>query len=123
MTIDKFLQKARKFEVESYKKFRHLSFDHVAFTGTPKKHPYDEGRIILVTDPFSTQTAYYEFELADVEGVEELPNLTTIEGEAVTMVRLWVRKGCVGIRSVPFLVEDMAKRMGPPHREPAHKKR
>jgi inorganic pyrophosphatase len=112
MTVKKFLEKTKKFELEAYKKFPDLLLNHVPFTGAPQKHPYDKDKIILVADPFSTNTFYYEFDIDDIEGVEELPSLVTLEGESVTMLRLWVRKGSIGIKGMPFVVEHIPKGMG-----------
>ncbi|MDY6953354.1 MAG: inorganic pyrophosphatase Ppa [Thermodesulfobacteriota bacterium] len=109
MGIQKFLQKAKKFEVDAYKTLEALSRHNVAFSGTPQKHPYDEDKIILVADPLSSQMFYYEFKTADIEGIEELPKLVTPEGESIAMVRLWVKKGRIGLRCAPFVVEDTRK--------------
>ena len=108
--IKKILKKTVKFEIEAYKKFPDVTVNHVAFTGSPQKHPLDKNKVILIVDPFSTQTFYYEFNTADVEGIEELPSLVTMEGESVNMVRLWVRKGSIGVKSVPFVVEDTTRK-------------
>ena len=104
-----FLQKAEKFELMSYKKpkdIKKLAKTHVSFTGSPQKHPYDSSKIILVSDPYSTNTFYFEFKTDDLTYVEELPNLVTSLGETITMARIWVKKGSIGIRSTPFIVED-----------------
>ncbi len=111
MTIKKFLETAKKFELEAYKKYPDLIFNYVPFAGSPQKHPYDKDKIILVIDPFSTHTSYYEFNIADIEGVEELPRLVTIDGESVAMVRVWVRKGSIAVKSIPFVVEDTRKQV------------
>jgi hypothetical protein len=83
-----------------------LRQSHVPFSGSPCKHPHDSKKMILVTDPFSTALTYFEFNLTDVSFIEELPHLVLPEGEVVNMVRLWVRKGCIGVRCTPFIVED-----------------
>ena len=111
MTVKKFLEKTKKFEVEAYKKFPDLLLDHVPFTGAPQKHPYDKEKIVLIADPFSTHTSYYEFNIEDIEGVEELPSRATLEGQAVTMLRVWVRKGSIAVKKIPFIVEDVRKAM------------
>jgi len=111
MTIKKFLEKAKKFEIEAYKKYSDLFFNYVPFAGSPQKHPYDEDKIIVVIDPFSTHTSYYEFNIADIEGVQELPSLVTIEAKSVAMVRVWVRKGNIAVKGIPFVVEDTRKRV------------
>jgi inorganic pyrophosphatase len=59
-----------------------------------------------VTDPFSTNTLYYEFSKDDISYLEELPNLVSLDGDTITMVRIWVKKMSVGIRCAPFIVED-----------------
>ena len=105
MTVKNLLKHAERFEVDTYKP-RDFRERHVSFTGAPEKHPYAVDKIILIQDPFSTNISYYEFAAADVAGVEELPNLVTAEGTSVKMCRVWVRKGSIGVRSAPFVVED-----------------
>ena len=105
-----FLQKTEKFEIQSYKRrpkdLKGLRQTHVAFSGSPQKHPYDPQKVILVADPFSDSTFYFEFDKEDISYVEELPNIVNIEGETVTVARVWVKKRSVGIRCTPFIVED-----------------
>jgi inorganic pyrophosphatase len=109
MNIEKFLEKAKKFELEAYKRVPDLTLNHVAFSGAPQKHPHDEKKIILIVDPFSAQTFYYQFDMADIGGVEVLPSLVTVEGESLTMARVWVKKGCIGLKSFPFVVADTSE--------------
>ena len=104
------LKSAEKFELQAYKRpknLKRLLETHVAFTGSPRKKPNEPEKIILLADPFSTNTFYYEFNAEDVSYAEELPNLTSPSGETVTMARIWVRQGSVGIRSFPFIVADI----------------
>ena len=70
MNVKKFLENTKKFEVEAYKKFPNLLLDHVPFTGAPRKHPYNNKKLILTADPFSTNPLYYEFNIEDIEGVK-----------------------------------------------------
>ncbi len=112
MTSDSYPQEAVEFHIQAYKKPKNihvLKESHVPFSGAPQKHPYDSTKVILVPDPFSTYTLYYEFNRADVSFLEELPNLVNLEGETISMVRLWVKKMSVGIRCSPFMVEDIRK--------------
>lgn len=80
--------------------------DSVAFTGAPRKHPYEAQRLILVSDPFSAQTIFYEFRLEDIVQVDELPSLVTESGESLAIVRVRVKKGALGMRYEPFIVAD-----------------
>jgi len=109
MTSDSYPQEAVKFQIQAYKKPKDIQIlrkTHVAFSGSPNKHPYDSDKVILVIDPFSANNLYYEFKKDDISYVEELPNLVNIDGETITMVRVWVKKMSVGIRCSPFIVED-----------------
>lgn len=110
MTVPTFLQKAQKLDLEAYKKakdWKSLSITHVPYSGSPQKHPYDNQKVILVADPFSSNTFYYEFKIRDIEFIEDLHNIVNMEGEAVTMVRVWLKKKSIGVRCTPFVVEDI----------------
>jgi len=109
MPISNYLQENRKFEIQAYerpKSFRLLKEDHVAFSGAPRKHPFDPDKVILVADPFSANTFYYEFNAEDIAFAEELPSLVNLEGKSITMIRLWIKKGSIGVQSTPFVVEE-----------------
>ena len=101
---------AEKFEIQAYRRpkdFQELRKNHVAFTGSPRKHYYDENRIVLVIDPYSSNTFYYEFKQSDIAYVEELPSLVSLDGESILMTRIWIKKGTVAIRCTPFVVENI----------------
>jgi inorganic pyrophosphatase len=104
-----YIQKAEKFELEKYKKPRDVKSllkSHVPFSGSPQMHPHDADKLILVADPYSTYTYYFEFNKNDVAYVEKLSNQVDAEGNAIGMVRIWVRKMSVAVRCTPFLVAD-----------------
>lgn len=97
-------------EITKYKRpknIANLKKTHVAFTGSPRKHPYDAYKIVLVSDPFSRNNHYYEFNTDDISYVEELANIVNMDDEVIPMARIWVRKRSVGIRCIPFWVEDL----------------
>lgn len=89
------------------KDIKSLKKNHVAFTGSPRKHPYDAFKVVLVSDPYSRNNLYYEFKMDDIAFVEEMPNLGTMEEEVIPMVRVWIRKNSIGVRCTPFLVADL----------------
>jgi inorganic pyrophosphatase len=102
-----------KFEIQAYKRprnIRDLIKTHVPFSGAPQLHPYEAEKVILVTDPFSTHSFYYEFAAEDISYLEELPSLVDIEGKTIAMARIWVEKGSIGLRCSPFVVEDTTRR-------------
>jgi len=113
MATEDYPQEALKFQIQAFKKpkdIRSMVKTHVSFSGSPKKHPYDPEKVILVADPFSTDNLYYEFNKDDISYVEELPNLVNREGDTLIMARVWVKKMSVGIRCSPFIVEDTRQR-------------
>jgi inorganic pyrophosphatase len=113
MPISSFLEKAERFEIQAYRKPRNLldlRKTHVPYAGSPLKHPHDSQMVILVSDPGGPNPLYLEFRAGDISYMEELPNLVTLEGESILMARIWVKKGSLGIRCTPFLVEDLRER-------------
>ena len=109
MQLTKLLQKADKFEIQAFKKpgdFENIQKTHISFSGSPQKHPYNSEKIILVSDPYCANTFYFEFSTRDISYVEELPSIVTLEGETITMARIWVKKKSLGVRCTPFRVED-----------------
>ena len=109
MSSATFPRKIEKFEIQAYKRpkdLRSIKKTHISYSGSLQKHQYDPGKIILVPDPYSSDAFYYEFKIDDIFYVEELPSLVSMEGETVTMARIWIKKMSVGIKSFPFIVED-----------------
>ena len=105
-----FPSRFERFEIQAFQKpkdFKALRKTHVPFSGSPRRHPYDAEKIILITDPFSSNTIYYEFRTDDIDFLEELSTMVDIKGKATAMVRIWVKKLSVGVRCAPFLVEDI----------------
>ncbi len=103
-------EEAKKFSIQAYQRPSNLKVlreTHVPFSGSPRKHPYDAQKVILIADPYSTSTFYYEFNMNDISYVEELPNLVNLDGDAITMVRIWIKKMSIAVRCSPFIVEDI----------------
>ncbi len=108
MTTSMQIKTTEKFEITAYKRpkdIKRLRQTHVSFTGSPRKHPLDPHKIILLGDAYKQNTFYYEFLSDDIAYVEELPNIVNINEEVIAVVRIWVRKGSVGLRCTPFWVE------------------
>lgn len=111
MATTKEPQEAMKFEIQTYRRPKDrktLRTTHVAFSGSPQRHSYDSEKIILVADPYSTHNFFYEFRKEDIAYVEELPSIVNVDGETVTMVRIWIKKMSIAMRCTPFLVQDTA---------------
>ena len=85
MNTSLLIKHTEHFEIEAFKKpknIKRLSQTHIAFSGSPRKNPYDALRIILVADPYSSNTFYYEFNIDDIAFVEELPKLVNPDENA-----------------------------------------
>jgi inorganic pyrophosphatase len=105
-----FPQKAEKFEIKAYEKAggaAELKKTHVAFCGMLFNHPKDPEVVVLSAEPYGKPTFYYEFRIADISCMEEVSNLVNLEGEVVTISKIWVKKGVVGVRCLPFLVDEI----------------
>lgn len=114
MPVTHFLQKTEKLALNCYHEphdINELMVNHVPFTGALFKHPHDTEKIVLVPDPFSPNTSYYEFRSSDVCFAEEMPNIVGVSGEVIPIARIWVKKKSIGIRCSPFVVEDVFQGM------------
>ncbi|MDR1901426.1 MAG: hypothetical protein LBQ88_03975 [Treponema sp.] len=80
----------------------------VPFTGFPRQHPSEKGKLILIYDPLGMNPAVLEFKLDDVLYVEEIHSAVTEAGEGVPLVKLWIRKGAHGVIIEPFEASDPA---------------
>ena len=110
MSLPYIPQESEKFEIQTFKKpsnLKNFRKTHVPFSGSPRKHPYDQDKVLLHTDPYSSFTTYYEFNTKDILYVQELPSIVNMDEETVTMVRVWVKKKSVGLRFTPFVVDDV----------------
>ena len=81
----------------------------VAYSGTPRKHPYDEGRCILFTESGDREPAILEFRKSDIVAVEEMPSIVDETGHSRPMRRLWIKRGSLGLRYEPFEVGEQAR--------------
>jgi inorganic pyrophosphatase len=92
--------------------------DAVPFTGYPRVHhsisetSVEKDRIILVYDPLSSEPTVLEFMLEDILFVEEVPSAINEAGEGIPMIKLWVRRGAIGMILEPFEVDEPSKITG-----------
>ncbi|SMC97552.1 inorganic pyrophosphatase [Desulfocicer vacuolatum DSM 3385] len=106
MAIANLVELKEKFEIQTYQKPQNVDkHNHIPFSGSPKKHPTNKSKVILIADPFTPNTFYYEFNIQDIAFAEELASITNLEGESMSMARIWVKKQSVGVRCTPFIVD------------------
>lgn len=106
MSIRHYLSTAPMHNITRYASEENYQQECLAFEGAPKKHPYDQDKLLLITAPFSSQTTFYEFQLKDIRHAENLPSIVTDSGSNLFMARIWIKKGSMGVKYEPFTVED-----------------
>jgi hypothetical protein len=92
------------YELEAYR--AEPPRDAIAFVGSPRKHPYDQEKIILISDPTGSESSVLEFRAGDIVHAKDLPSPVNADGDAYRVVMIWVRRGAVGLRYEPFEVDD-----------------
>ncbi len=108
MTIDNFLKLKERLELKKYVKSDSIDKKrYIPFSGSPRKHPYEQTRVILIVDPFSENTFFYEFNIDDIAFVDELPSIANLKGDSVSIVRLWVKKQTIALQCTPFIVDSL----------------
>jgi hypothetical protein len=98
------LEKSGSFDIDIYKDIN-LKKSHAPYEGTPKKHPTDKNILILLTNPFSKRSQFYEFSLESIGNIEDLGTITSEEGESAYMVRVWIKRGLTALKTEPFIVK------------------
>ena len=88
----------------SYEKLRQIA---VQFTGSPHTSN-NADKILLLNDPGSQHSFFYEFKTSDIVFAEEAPSLSLPDGSTASVVRLWVKKGATALKIEPFHVQETA---------------
>lgn len=110
MTIVTFSELKEKLEIQKYVEPKDSDKKNcIPFSGSPRKHPYEKTRVILIVDPFSEHTFFYEFNLKDIALAEQLSSISNLKGESVSMVRIWVKKRSVALQCSPFIVDSFKR--------------
>jgi inorganic pyrophosphatase len=101
--IKKLLQISEKFDIDRYEDPDFIK-SHVSFEGMPRKHATDARKIVLLTDPFSDENRFYEFPIGSISFIEEIGTITSEDGRSAQKLRLWIKRGTLGLRYTPFIV-------------------
>lgn len=104
MPQTKYLEELPTLDVIKFDPSRRYREEGVLYTGTPRKHPYDHNKIILLQSPFTAEAVFFEFKVADILYMEELPSIVTEQGETIQMVNFWIKKGALALRFQAFFV-------------------
>ncbi len=104
MSIQVYLESSPLYEISVYKKA--VPQDAVPFIGSPRKHPYEKEKCILVHMRKNESPLIIEFKLADIINVEETKTEVDDTGKSLYLVRLWIRRGAHATVHTPFKVGD-----------------
>lgn len=91
-------------EIVPFKEKIDLEEDCVKFSGNPRRHPYDQSKLILIPDPQSQKKLFLEFLFNDIAHIEENTSLSSQNGVSLTQITIWVKKGCWGVKTEGFKV-------------------
>ena len=106
MSVIKYIETQPLHDLTKYKTKIDYRKCAVSFTGSARKHPYDKDKLLLVADPFSSHTVFYEFRIKDIVHYDDLPGIATDSGDNLMMIRLWITKGSLGLKYEPFEVDE-----------------
>jgi hypothetical protein len=106
MSVKKYLESAPLYEIVRYHTDANYREDAVQYSGTPRKHPYDPEKILLICTPFNENAVFYEFRLKDIIHADNMANVVTSEGDNMKRVKIWVKKGSFGLKFQAFEVQS-----------------
>jgi hypothetical protein len=78
----------------------------VAYHGSPRRHPTDDRRVLLICNLLQTNKRIYEFNKEDILHVDREEQISLESGESVSLVTLWIKKGSKGIELLPFTIGE-----------------
>ncbi|MCP4757608.1 MAG: hypothetical protein GY866_42670 [Proteobacteria bacterium] len=93
-------------ELEKYTDPIRLMNDAIPYIGQPKQNKSDPDKIFIRLNPLSTNGALLEFKTKDVVFAENVKTVSQKDGSAFQIVKIWIRKGSIGIKLEPFSVMD-----------------
>lgn len=99
-------------EVQKYTKPTKLSDEAIPYIGQPKQYDSEPDKIFLRLNPLSSNGAVLEFKTRDIVFAEDVKTVSQKDGAAFQIVKIWVRKGSVGIKLEPFAVQDFSEVLG-----------
>lgn len=112
MTSDIVKVIAKNKELQKYSEPNRLSDEAVPYIGQPKQHDSEPDKIYLRLNPLSSNGAILEFKTDDIVFAENVKTVSQKEGGAFQIVKIWIRKGSIGIKLEPFSVQDFSSVLG-----------
>ncbi len=98
--------------LDKYSDPTRLLKDAIPYIGQPKKHKTDQDKIFLRLNPLSSNGAILEFQTNDIVFAENVKTVSQKDGTAFQIIKIWIRKGSIGIKLEPFAVQDFSEVLG-----------
>ncbi|MFW6363237.1 MAG: hypothetical protein ACOC0D_05270 [Spirochaeta sp.] len=86
------------------KKTSGSSEPNTPYFGSVRKHPYDARKIVLVPYPYHSNEGVYEFSMDDVLAAESSSEVANSDGDIISVMRIFIRKGAHAVNLKPFTV-------------------
>lgn len=80
------------------------SIPSVNYFGSVRTHPYDNRKIVIVPYPYKGSQGIYEFNKEDVLYAENTSEVVNEDGDILTVMRVFIRKGAHAVNLRPFTV-------------------
>jgi len=97
-----------KRELEKYRDPNRLLKEAIPYIGQPKRQEGAPDKIYIRLNPLSSNGAFLEFKTKDVVFAENVKTVSQSDGTAFSIVKIWIRKGSIGIKMEPFSVMDFS---------------
>ena len=98
--------------LQKYSEPSRLANEAVPYVGQPKRQEAESDKIYLRLNPLSSNGAILEFKTKDIVFAENVKTVSQKDGGAFQIVKIWIRKGSVGIKLEPFSVQDFSEILG-----------
>lgn len=108
--VQKLLDISKNYNIDRLRNVNY-SEDYHPFEGSPKRHPTNENILILITNPFEEIKHFFEFHLDTIGAVEEIGTMTS-ENNSAYLIRVWVKKGTIAVKSETFIVWSISRIKG-----------
>lgn len=99
---------SEKRELEKYRDPNRLMKEAIPYIGQPKQQEGNPEKIYIRLNPLSSNGAFLEFKTQDVVYAETVKTVSQNDGTAFNIVKIWIRKGSIGIKMEPFSVMDFS---------------
>jgi len=96
-------------ELEKYSDPNRLMKEAIPYIGQPKQQDSNPDKIYIRLNPLSSNGAFLEFKTQDVVFAENVKTVSQSDGTAFNIVKIWIRKGSIGIKMEPFSVMDFSE--------------